>query len=133
MSKLDRTIATCQGWVKTARRATTPSPGALSLVIFASFLFVACSNGGSDSSNGAAASAPGGDPAPGFELQVFGNESYAKDQPVSLASLEIRATRVIQVLLVFRVRRVLRAPPASRQVLSSWSAQARPSSWTGTS
>ena len=85
VSKLDRTIATCQGWVKTARRATTPSPGALSLVIFASFLFVACSNGGSDSSNGAAASAPGGDPAPGFELQVFGNESYAKDQPVSLS------------------------------------------------
>ena len=87
MSKLDRTIATCQGWVKTARRATTPSPGALSLVIFASFLFVACSNGGSDSSNGAAASAPGGDPAPGFELQVFGNEKLREGpagQPVAV-------------------------------------------------
>lgn len=85
MSKLDRTIATGQSWASTARRATRPSAGALSLVVLASFLFVACSNGGSDSSDTAAAAAPGGDPAPTFELQVFGNESYAKDQPVSLA------------------------------------------------
>ena len=92
MKTLERIASAYRGWA--ARGRARSSPRALTLVVAASFLFVACSGGSADTATSdprplvVSSEAPSGDAAPEFQLEVFENENYTKGDLVSLSQFK---------------------------------------------